>query len=228
MYPTDSKMARHTEALALLREGKDPIEIAREMAISVKSVCQYLELNIGMGKLRRSDVWFSVSRDRRTVPPDRSYKDLLERYADGARAYGDLYDDVRVIETMLHKVVRAVLQDVFGRRESDWWRKGVPLPIREKCSVRHQADQEPCPELYAYTDLIDIANIVEANWKHFTTILPDALANNRREFMSTFRKLNNIRNKVMHPVREVSPTQEDFEFVREFRNGARSFHGAAV
>jgi hypothetical protein len=69
-------MARHADALALLRGGKDPIEIAREMAISITTVCQYLELNIGMGKLRRSDVWFSVSHDRRNAPPDRSYKDL--------------------------------------------------------------------------------------------------------------------------------------------------------
>jgi hypothetical protein len=163
-------MSRHAQALALLREGKDPIEIAHEMAISVQSVCQYLELNIGMGNLRRSDVWFSVSPDRRSAPPDRFYKDLLARYADGARAYGDLYDDVRNIECKLHKVVCTVLQRALGHGESEWWRKGVPPPIREECARRHQRDPEPCPELYAYTDLIDIAGIMEANWKHFTAM----------------------------------------------------------
>jgi len=218
-------MARYDEALAMLKEGNDPIEIAGKMGISVQSVCQYLELNIGMGKLRRSDVWFSVSRDRRAAPPDLSYVSLLKRYADGGRAYGDLYDDARAIESMLHTIVRAVLQQVFGNAESGWWRKGVPLTIREKCSIRHQADEEPCSELYAYTDLIDIASIIDANWKHFISILPEEFANNRKEFLSRFRKFNDIRNKVMHPVREAFPTQEDFEFARQFRKGVASFRG---
>lgn len=87
---------------------------------------------------------------------------------------------------------------------------------------------EPCPDPYAYTDLIDIASIMEANWKHFTDVLPGVLAHNKKEFLARFRKLNNIRNKVMHPVREVLPTQEDFDFVREFRNSVASFRGVAA
>lgn len=220
-------MARPDEALALMKQGKDPVEIAREMGITVTSVLDYLDRKTGAGQLRRSDIYFSVSRDRRDAPPNRLYAEVVNRYADEASAYGDMYEDLRSIETTLHKLVRERLKEALGDEEKGWWRQGVPEGVRLKCQDRRERDEDPCSDPYGYTDLLDLARILEANWKHFTSILPAALTDNRKQFLSDLGKLNGIRNKVMHPVRGAPPTEDDFEFARQLRNNVGSVSNTA-
>ena len=215
-------MARPDEALSLLKQGMDPVEISRQMAITVTSVLDYLDRKIGAGQLRRSDVYFSIPQDRRRVPPSREYREVVERYADAASAYGDMYDDIRVIESSLHKLVRGRLQDALGAEENGWWRQGVPEKVRLKCQERRERDEEPPCEPYGYTDLLDLALVLEANWKHFVDTIPRRLVENRKEFLANLGRLNRVRNRVMHPVRGTPPTEEDFEFVRSFKSTLRS------
>ena len=215
-------MARPDEALSLLRQGMNPVEIPRYMGITVTSVLDYLDRKIGAGQLRRSDVYFSISQDRRRTPPSREYREVVERYADAATAYGDMYDDIRGIESTLHKLIRSTLQDAFGPEEKGWWRQGVPEKVRVKCQERRERDEGPSCEAYGYTDLLDLALVVEANWKQFVETLPGQLVENRKELLASLGRLNRVRNRVMHPAREAPPTEEEFEFVRRFKNALAS------
>jgi len=210
-------MARPDEALAPLRQGLDPVQISNHMGITVTSVLDYLDRKIGAGELRRSDVYFSIPKDRRAAARSRHYQEVVQRYADAASAYGDMYDDIRRIETLLHKLVRERLEQTLGKEESGWWRLGIPEKVRVKCQERRERDEEPCSEPYGYTDLLDLALVLEANWKHFTETLPRAFVENRRGLLVGLGRLNRVRNRVMHPVRAAPPTEEDFEFVREFK-----------
>ncbi|MBA7684048.1 hypothetical protein ES703_92437 [subsurface metagenome] len=58
-------MARKDEAAELLIEGYSIPEIAYKMGISTISVKLYLCTVVGEGKIRRSDIFFSVSSNKR-------------------------------------------------------------------------------------------------------------------------------------------------------------------
>ena len=55
--------------------------------------------------------------------------------------HGVMYDDIRTIEIGLHGLVREALEAEYG--EDHWWRKGVSLPIRQKCVARREEDNDP-------------------------------------------------------------------------------------
>jgi hypothetical protein len=60
----------------------------------------------------------------------------------------------------LHAAIRQALQEEYGNDESGWWRTGVPLSVRQKLQSRREEDTDAA-EPYAYTDLLDPAEILE-------------------------------------------------------------------
>lgn len=58
-------MGRAEQAAELLKEGNSPSKIAQEMKISLASVKQYLYLKVGEGKIRSSDIVFSIDEEVR-------------------------------------------------------------------------------------------------------------------------------------------------------------------
>jgi len=50
----------------------------------------------------------------------------------------------------------------------------------------------------------------------FSHYLPNSAIEDKKLFLGYFTKLNHIRNKVMHPVKENFPTEEEFDLAREF------------
>ena len=54
-------MARHDDAGYLLLAGQDPVAVAEHMALTLDTVLGYLDRQVGVGKLRRSDIYFSIS-----------------------------------------------------------------------------------------------------------------------------------------------------------------------
>lgn len=58
-------MARKHEAERLLRNGRGPAEIAKEMGVSLATVIQYLRVQVGEGTLRFSDIYFAIPADKR-------------------------------------------------------------------------------------------------------------------------------------------------------------------
>lgn len=210
----------------LVKIGFSPGLISRVRKVSLETTLGYLDQMIGQGRLRRSDVLFSIPTEVRQKcagaverPDDVSAEDfeVVRRYGDAAHALGDMYEDLRCIEMCLHAMVRETLVEDFGDFELGWWRQGVPEQTRKTCQVRREEDSEPVPSPYCYTDLLDLGRIMETNWSLFSRKLPDQYASNRKALLEDLRRLNGIRRNVMHPVRGGTPTEEDFEFTLRLR-----------
>jgi transposase len=232
-------MARRQEAASLLKQGLSPRKIAEKMQVTLETVIQYLYHQIGEGKIRRSDVVFSVDPSTRRlveaviteletedrlkivtavtksghpIDPDDLYTYL--QFRDARLALGDMYEIIRDVEITLHGAIKKVLQAEFGE---SWWRNGVPEKIRAECAETLERDPEPAKEPYCYTTLIHLKEIIEKQWALFTRVLPDKVTSNKKELTGGLARLNQIRKGVMHPVRGTGPTEEDFAFVHVFQ-----------
>ncbi len=208
-------MGRPRDVAELIRSGLTPTEIAHTLGVTVESVAGYLHRAVGEGLLRRSDVYFSVPRDRRN-----SDRTLQLWYSDPAQALGDMYEDLRRVEMTLHERIREALIHRYGDGEAGWWRQGVPEGIRVKCQERRERDREDPCQPFSYSDILDLDGILEDQWALLKDLFPDYSAN-RKQLSKDLRLLSRIRNKVMHPVRGLVPCEDDFDFVRRLQ---RSFH----
>ena len=235
-------MGVREETLQMLWQGLSPKEIAHAKRVTISTTLGYLDQLVGRGDLRRSDIFFSVPKEIRTVIPtslinselytiqevsnllkqggiDADPEDImvLLKYGDSRHALGDMYEDVRTIETHLHQIIRDTLIETHGEGEIEWWRKGIPLPIRQTCQSRREEDEDPVEEPYCYTDLLDLWHIIDKQWNTFKDVLPDTFKTDKHNLRNKLLRLNLIRRQVMHPVRGVIPSEEDFEFIRDFK-----------
>ena len=227
-------MARKNEAAELLISGYSIPEIARKMGISPISVKQYLCTVVGEGQLRRSDIFFSISHEKRKVIGESHGCQIyqIEKVLEGkgyetckeeldiflmlqkqGALLGDMYDYIREIEMILHNMIKRTLKSEY---KENWWRKGVPLSVRKECVTRKEEDEETVKDPYCYTTFINLSVIIEKNWKIFSSVLPPELTVNKKTLLKEFGKINYIRNKVMHPVKTPEFTEEDFYFVHVF------------
>jgi len=199
-------MGVRDEVLDLVRKGLTPEEIAQRMGVSIKTTIPYIDQLIGQRRLRRSQVFFGV-------PP--SKREQVQRYADGA--YADLYEDLRVVERSLHRRIREALERRFGPDELGWWR-AIPEEVRVKLQERRERDSNPECDAYAYTDLLDLSDILRKRWSEIAAnVLPAEATVNRNTVVDDLRRLNDLRKKVMHPVRYSSPSEQDFEFLNDLK-----------
>ena len=83
---------------------------------------------------------------------------------------GDMYEFISDIEVRLHDYVRASLVAHYG--EENWWRQGVPLPVREDCAVTSERDHEPAASLYCYTTIMNLRFIIDREWSVLSENLP--------------------------------------------------------
>jgi len=232
-------MARKHEAVEWLKKGCSPSKIAQQMGVTTSTVMSYLYNQVGEGKIRRSDITFSIDEETRDeiesvvsrIETTYWFSVFMELKKSGKsidtsdlRVYlnlrdarvdlGDMYEFIRDIEISLHDLVKSKLT---SRYEKDWWRKGIPPQIRAECAAAWEKDPEPASEPYAYTTFIHLGEILKKQWFIFEEILSHKLASNRRGTIQRLEKLNHIRNSVMHPVKGTKLTEKDFSFVREFR-----------
>ena len=84
------------------------------------------------------------------------------------------------------------------------------------CVVRQEEDSQPVGDNYPYTMFIDLKAIIDKQWKLFGLSLPADLASHKPDLTNTLNHLNDIRNRVMHPVKGLSFTEEEFAAVRSF------------
>jgi hypothetical protein len=216
------------DTLQALRDGFTPGQFSRQRGVSLTTTLKYLNEMVGEGRLRRSDILFSIpSSVRKAIEdaPDDSVPegvdpadyDVVKLYGNAGHALGDMYDDLREIEVALHWFIEEHLKSCLGDSEAGWWRKGIPEAIRKTCQTRREEDDEPADHAYGYTDLLDLGRIIEYCWQTFQPSMPEPYRSNRRQLLDDLRRLNGIRRMVMHPVRGTTPTEDDFEFVRSFR-----------
>jgi hypothetical protein len=125
------------------------------------------------------------------------------------------YRYMRNIEVPLHKCVHQALVEQYGANEVEWWVKGVPLAIRREC-VQRREESNQREEPYHYTFLIDIKTIIEKNRATFEDRLRAVSKhpNHQKEFLDSIGKCNDIRNRVMHTMHEIS--EDDLSFLKQF------------
>jgi hypothetical protein len=58
-------------------------------------------------------------------------------------------------------------------------------------------------------------SIIDNNWRVFSKALPKALAVNKLDTLQRLQRINAIRNKVMHPVKEIVEYEDDYRFARK-------------
>lgn len=237
-------MGAREETLAMLRSGMSPKDITRARSVSINTTLGYLDQLVGQGDLRRSDVFFSVPKDVRisigglvdivrkghwTIQhliklckengKSADYEDIITilKYGDSRHALGDMYEDIREIETRLHEAIQITLEEEYGEGEMEWWREGITLSIRQNCQARREEDEYPVEDPYDYTELLDLWTILDKKWIVLKKVLPENMIVNKQTLHENFIHLNQIRRNVMHPVRGIIPSEEDFEFIRKFK-----------
>ncbi len=231
-------MGVREETLKMLREGLSPKEISRARGVNINTTLGYLDQLVGRGDLRRSDIFFSVPKDIRNAIPvsftigrtiqevsnllrkleiNADSEDIIVviKYGDSRHALGDMYEDVRAIETYLHGVIDQALLDEYEGSEMGPWRQGIPESVRKSCVIRQEEDSEPVEDPYCYTELLDLWQILDKQWNVLSRVLPEEITKNKQDLRRKMFRLNTIRRNVMHPVRGVVPSEDDFEFVRD-------------
>lgn len=233
-------MARARDAEQFLRQGLYPSQIAEEMGITTATVIGYLRARVGTGSLRFSEIYFSFPEEKREqlqqmVETSTNYDTsklrdraltreelkLFKELRESSTFDGDMYEHVSRAELAIHMLVRATVESRYG--QDAWWREGVPLKIRKSCACRLEEDEEPCTSPYSYTHITDLSDIIKSNWNIFQRVVPEKYRPNKKLLESDFRRLNKIRNAVMHPVKQRRWYEVDFVFARELR---REFHVA--
>lgn len=239
-------MGRPQETAALLQEGLSPAKIAERFGVSFNSVVPYLWVAVGYGLIRRSDVLFSFPKElrrevdrvahsatreglfeliidlrKRKVAFDLNELQLLWNLTAARAGHGDLYEFLTNTEKLLHETIREVLVGQFGKDEAGWWRQGVPEKVRADCAVARERDDEGGAEPFAFTTFIHLQDILHHQWPLFQNRLPKEAASDKKAFLADLKRLNAIRNRVMHPTRLHMISDEDFEFAREMHRKLR-------
>lgn len=207
-------MGRPEQVAEGISKGLTPAQIAGDLKIAYSTVLSYLETAVGKGLVRRSDIYFTLRRGTRRSPMTREDQQVVSRFGSAAQAMGDMYEDLRDIETTLHTRIRSALEKFYGTEKKDWWLQ-LPLETRNKCNERCEEDNLSL-DPYCYTDLLDLRKIVGKNWTVLQTEMGQ-FSSDKPRLMSELVKLNRIRNMVMHPARGTRPSEADFDFVKDFR-----------
>jgi GAF domain-containing protein len=127
------------------------------------------------------------------------------------------------IEVKLHGHVKNRLKGNFGSHDDSWWVNGIPLPIRQECVQRREADTAR-DEPYAYIYLIDLKSIIEKNWSLFESdfLKVRKIAKSKKEFLTCLTRLNEIRNRHSHPIRkpelDSKAYKEDLELAQSLKD----------
>jgi hypothetical protein len=207
-------MGRPDDVAKGISQGLTPAEIAAELEIAFSSALSYLETAVGKGLVRRSDVYYTLRRENRRSPMSQEDRQIVQRFGSAAHAMGDMYEDLRDIETALHLRIRSTLEEEYGSGKTEWWLR-IPLETRNKCNERCEVDNLSL-DAYCYTDLIDLQKIIDKNWSVLQAKMA-GYASDKPELMSALIELNRIRNMVMHPARGTRPNEADFLFIKDLK-----------
>jgi hypothetical protein len=225
-------MLRKEQAAELLNRGNSISQIAKTMGVTDNTIIPYLCSRVGEGAIRLSDIYFSWTKVQRELmgsfspekPPNfldlegqgitlGQYK-LFLKFREGSVFREDMYGLVASLEVRIHQLVfdRLVLE--YGTDHSEWWGEGVPLSIRQKCRCIQEEETNSNDEPFCYSTLMDLITIIDKNWALFDRFIPSNHNQKKKRFIGELKKLNFVRNQVMHPVKGNKWHEEDFLFVR--------------
>ena len=176
---------------------------------------------IGAVKLRLTTLiksWHPKNRDRKVsdLGPDHGLIECDLYWLSKDSPFTDTYRFLRDLETSLPRLIRRTLEHFFKAHDDAWWKEGVPVETRKRCVIAKESDASAYLEPCAYMNFIDFKTIIDSNWKAFCEVLPPSLPNERhkKQLLDSFQRLNDIRNCVMHPIKQIPLSQDDCNFVR--------------
>ena len=105
---------------------------------------------------------------------------------------GDMYEFMSDIETHLHALVKSVLEREYGEQ---WWRLGIPLPLRQACASRREEDEMEDDDRFSYTTFVDLEKILNKQWRLFEPELPKDRGKDKRKLLHDLVRLNSIRSR---------------------------------
>lgn len=144
------------------------------------------------GRLRRGHGDLDAAQVAEALSFELFDEDLLEQ----ARLMSTVYTAIAAFEMSVRRFVKKVLMDTYGE---DWWDKGASDKIRKFVDTR-RADEEKVKwhgvrgeDLFNYTELGHLPQIMAQNWQHFEAYVP------RLEWATQlFATLERSRNVIMH------------------------------
>lgn len=228
--------------IGLVSEGLCPSRIAKELDLRVNEIITVIHTAISNGKLKRSDVIASFDKDWRglvdtwadygnPIAPDKMIAMLelldmphdvqeLSLYLDYQKQHatlGDTYQLLSDLERMLHALFKSVLVKKFGAGDARWWAQCIPETVRISCAQNRERDQGYQEHPYAYTTLMDLWTILDKQWSVLNTHFLTEVTKDKKQLERDWKKLNSLRNRVMHPVRGEPPSDEDYDFAKEMK-----------
>jgi hypothetical protein len=139
-------------------------------------------------------------------------RDLIHLYLTARDPRSDLYRLICEIELLLHRLVRQTLETNLTKQ---WWQKGIPENIRKQCQIKKEEELNPLDDPYHYTTFIDLKLVIDKNWSISVYALPNSLRSNKQDALQKLQRLNEVRNRVMHPVKPIITYEDDYRFVRD-------------
>lgn len=122
---------------------------------------------------------------------------------------------VTKIHRRLFDHVIGALKKQYGTQGKAWWTKGIPLKIRQQCSLAwEEKDREGDEESHLY--LISYIDICHQNWELVRDVISLDAKNKDNKKLNTkwIKELNDIRTITAHPERGVLSTDQ-VSFVNE-------------
>src|SRR2546425_5432954 len=154
-------MQQGADPVQPMQSGLSPSEIAAQLNISVESIIQHIRTRVGEGAIRFSEIYFSLPPAKRELVNEGDEEQArgtwdADRLQNGGLTLedfefyrsirrrsvfaGDLYVHLSESELAMHDFVFGTLKEKFGNEEAGYWRKGVPLPIRQRCQSWREED----------------------------------------------------------------------------------------
>ena len=152
-------------------------------------------------------------------PPERApgerTREELERYV---LAYERIWD----IEARLHRFAEMCLSERHG---ITWWSDAAPSGLlKEILEVRDSDGRRATPE--NYMNLIQLGEFIKGNKDTFNPAF-ESMKSHYKEphavFFDKLKKTNQIRNDVMHPLKRLTPSDDNMGLLEKFAGFVKAF-----
>ena len=141
-----------------------------------------------------------------------------QRTQEDMSQYLRAYAIVWQIETILHSFSGLILSEEHG---DNWW-SAFPLELQKRCLERAYEDGNQV-SLSNYIDILQFSEIIKKNKRAFEPAFNSVHSKGEgpiyREisvFHNELKNVSQIRNKIMHPLKRLTPTEEEITTLDEF------------
>lgn len=120
---------------------------------------------------------------------------------------------ITYIEKRLHSIIFESLMEIYGE---EWWIRGISKNIRKKIAQTYE-ENDCIGSKFDYTYIWDLVKIWKENISHLSKVSPFMeWGTNKNTIDKEILFFNTMRNNLMHPTRDYTPSEGDRKFLEEF------------